>query len=54
MILHFTSSLGRHRPFHLANVLFQIFGRVCEAMLFAWWLLVVAMFVLVAAGFCQP
>jgi hypothetical protein len=52
MTLHFTPKVDRHRPSDFANIVFPVFGTVCETILFAWWLAVVGMFLLVAAGFC--
>jgi hypothetical protein len=52
MTLHFTQSLGRHRAFDIARTVWPLFGTVCEVLAFAWGSIVVAMFLLVAAGFC--
>jgi hypothetical protein len=57
MALHFTPNadryrLERYRSSDFAKIIFPVFGTVCETILFAWWLAVVGMFLLVAAGFC--
>jgi len=52
MTLQFTQSLGRHRTSDFARAVSPLFGMVCEVLAFAWGLTVVAMFLLVAAGFC--
>jgi hypothetical protein len=52
LTLHFTQSLGRHRASDFARIMSPLFGTVCEVLAFAWGLTVVAMFLLVAAGFC--
>jgi hypothetical protein len=52
MTLHFTQSLGRHRASDIARTVWPLFGTVCEGLAFAWGSIVVAMFLLVAAGFC--